>query len=156
MNTPDSHTRKQVQLLVLGAVLIAGLGLVLVACQLLPPIGVVSTVEPPTAVCPMATPEFFEVAPVTSPTDALTQVISVDLGNGETITITTESGTFVAPFDTFPKEVEITLLPNTTHNLTVQGKVREITQGDCVYGGYMLETTRDRNGQPLTIEQRQP
>jgi hypothetical protein len=101
--------------------------------------------------CPMATPEFFTVEPVTSPTDQLSQVITVDLGNGEAITVTTESGVFTAPFDTFPKEIEIELLPNTTHNLTVEGKVREVVQGDCTYGGYTLSTTTDRNGAPLVI-----
>lgn len=104
--------------------------------------------------CPLATPEFFTVEPVTSPTNELTQIVTVDLGNGEAITITTESGVFAAPFDTFPKEIEITLLPNTTHNLTVEGKVALMPQGECVYGGYTLTTTTDRNGAPLTIEQR--
>jgi hypothetical protein len=108
------------------------------------------------AECPIATPEFFTVEPVTSPTDQLSQVITVDLGNGETITVTTESGSFTAPFDTFPKEIEIALLPDTTHNLTVEGRVREVVQGDCVYGGYTLSTTTDRNGAPLVIEQREP
>lgn len=106
--------------------------------------------------CPVATPEYFAVDPVTSPTDQLSQIITVDLGNGETITITTESGTFTAPFDTFPMEIEIDLLPDTTHNLTVEGKVREVVQGDCTYGGYILSTTRDRYGDPLVIEQNQP
>ena len=101
--------------------------------------------------CPQATPEFFTVEPVTSPTDQLTQAITVDLGNGETITVTTESGTFSAPFDTFPKVITIDLLPNTTHDLTVKGKVREVVQGDCIYGGYVLSTTTDRNGAPLQI-----
>jgi hypothetical protein len=105
--------------------------------------------------CPVATPEFFTVEPVTSPTDQLSQIITVDLGLGESITITTESGTFTAPFDEFPKEIEITLLPNTTHNLTVEGHVGQVFQGDCVYGGYTLSTTTDRNGEPLVIEQRQ-
>ncbi len=109
----------------------------------------------PSAECPVATPEFFTVEPVTSPTDQLTQIVTVDLGNGEAITVTTASGTFTAPFDTFPKEIEITLLPNTTHELTVEGRVAEVQQGDCTYGGYTLSTTTDRNGEPLVIEQRQ-
>lgn len=119
------------------------------------------TQEPPTeesetTQCPVATPEFFYVESVTSPTDELSQIITVDLGNGEAITIITESGTFTAPFDEFPKEIEIELLPDTTHNLTVEGRVREVTQGECVYGGYTLSTTRDRYGDPLVIEQQQP
>jgi len=111
--------------------------------------------DEPLPECPLATPEFFTVEPVTSPTDQLTQIITVDLGFGEVITVTTESGTFTAPFDTFPKEIEITLLPNTTHNLTVEGRVIEVQQGDCIYGGYVLTTTTDRNGKPLVIEQNQ-
>lgn len=105
--------------------------------------------------CPVATPEFFNVEPVTSPTNELSQIVTVDLGNGETITITAESGTFTAPFDTFPKEIEITLLPDMTHNLTVEGRVREVVQGECIYGGYTLSTTRDRYGDTLVIEQEQ-
>lgn len=107
------------------------------------------------AECPLATPEFFTVEPVTSPTGQLSQVITVDLGNGETITVTSEAGTVTAPFDTFPKEIEVPLLPNTVHNLTVEGKVREVRNGDCTYGGYVLSTTTDRNGAPLVIEQKQ-
>lgn len=103
--------------------------------------------------CPLATPEFFLVEPVTSPTDELSQIITVDLGNGETITVTSESGVVVVPFDTFPKEIEIQLLPGTIHNLLVEGKVREVTQGECTYGGYVLSTMTDRNGGPLVIEQ---
>ena len=107
------------------------------------------------AACPVATPEFFNVEPVTSPTNELSQIVTVDLGNGEAITITTESGTFTAPFDTFPKEIEITLLPDMTHNLTVEGRVREVVRGECIYGGYTLSTTRDRYGDTLVIEQEQ-
>ncbi len=119
-----------------------------------------STTEPPAesggaTQCPVATPEFFNVEPVTSPTDKLSQIVTVDLGQGETITITTESGIFTAPFDAFPTEIEIELLPNTTHNLTVEGRVREVVQGECTYGGYTLSTTRDRYGDPLVIEQKQ-
>lgn len=116
----------------------------------------VETPENGAVECPVATPEFFTVEPVTSPTDQLSQIITVDLGNGETITVTTESGTFTAPFDTFPKQIEITLLPDTTHNLTVEGRVREVAQGECVYGGYTLSTTTAGDGSPLLIEQRQP
>ena len=144
------------QLILIGAVLIIGL----LGWWLFARDGGSVDVEPtagagetPVSECPQATPEFFTVEPVTSPTDQLTQAITVDLGNGETITVTTESGTFTAPFDTFPKVITIDLLPNTTHNLTVEGKVREVVQGDCTYGGYVLSTTTDRNGAPLVIEQ---
>ncbi len=103
--------------------------------------------------CPQATPELLAVEPVTSPTDADSQIITVRLGNGETITITAESGTVSAPA-TFPTEIELPLSPQTVHNLTVSGKVREIQQGNCTYGGYTLSTTTDKNGDPLIIETR--
>ena len=145
--------------------LVVGIGVLalLLLWWLLNPNEVASPGEEPTTgnddqatQCPMATPEFFFVEPVTSPTDQLSQIITVDLGYGEEITITAESGTFNAPFDEFPKEIAITLLPNTTHHLTVEGRVGQVFQGDCVYGGYTLRTTTDRNGQPLVIEQSQP
>jgi len=144
-------------LVVIAVLLIAGLGVYWLLSR--DNAGVTEAIpdEPgvTAAECPLATPEFFTVEPVTSPTDQLSQVITVDLGNGETITVTSESGTFSAPFDTFPKEIEIPLLPNTVHNLTVEGKVKEVAQGDCAYGGYVLRTTTDRNGAPLVIEQKQ-
>ncbi|MEZ4518598.1 MAG: hypothetical protein R3C44_17845 [Chloroflexota bacterium] len=147
----DSCT-KRFSLVSLIAILVA---LLLVSgCRIFPQLG--GTPTPTQIMCPEATPEYFDVYAVTSPTDQLTQVISAELGNGETITVTTESGVFTAPVDTYPTEIEITLLPNTTHNLTVEGKVREVQQGDCTYGGYTLSTTRDRDGQPLVIEQNQP
>lgn len=144
-------------LLLIGVAVLA----LLLIWWLVNPSGVESPAEesggdaPAAVECPVATPEFFTVEPVTSPTDQLSQVITVDLGNGEAITVTSESGTFTVPFDTFPKTIEITLLPNTTHNLTVEGRVREIIQGGCTYGGYTLTATADRNGNPLVIEQRQ-
>lgn len=114
------------------------------------------TTTPEAALCPEATPEYFDVFPVTSPTGDLSQVISADLGNGEVITITTESGVFAAPVTTYPTEITIDLLPDTTHTLTVEGRVREVQQGDCTYGGYVLSRTRDREGQPLVIVQQGP
>ena len=106
--------------------------------------------------CPTTTPEPFWVEAVTSPTELLTQTIEVMIGNGEVVTVTAESGEFVETgmFGTFnPAEVEIDLLPNTTHHLTVQGKVRVIEQGDCTFGGYVLSTTFDRFGESLEIVQ---
>ena len=82
-------------LLVIGLVLIVGLlawwlfagrgdgG----AVEVTPDGGVGSPTE-----CPQATPEFFTVEPVTSPTDQLTQDITVDLGNGETICLRGKGG----------------------------------------------------------------
>ncbi len=102
--------------------------------------------------CPAATPEWLRVEPVTSPTDLLSQTVTVIMGNMEAVTITTESGVFAAT----SSQVEVTLLPNTVHHLEVVAKVREIWSDGCRYGGYTLRTTKDKNGALLTIEQGQP
>ncbi|MBK8990047.1 MAG: hypothetical protein IPM39_28960 [Chloroflexi bacterium] len=115
-----------------------------------------TTTEGPPATpypCPQATPELLAVQPVTSPTNAESQIVSVTLGNGTLITITAESGT-VGGTAAFPTELEFPLLPQTVHHLTVSGQVREVVQGDCTYGGYVLSTTTDINGSPLVIERR--
>ena len=97
--------------------------------------------------------------PVISPTDQLAQVITVYIGNGEEVTIETESGTFTVTgqfnHHTNPAVLEITLLPNTVHHLEVTAKVRSglTGPGDCTYGGYILRTTNDKNGVPLVIVQ---
>jgi len=99
------------------------------------------------------------VDPVTSPTNQLTQVITVYIGNGEEVTVETESGTFTVTgqfnHHTTPAKVEITLLPNTVHHLEVTAKVRSglTGPGNCTYGGYILRTMNDRNGAPLVIAQ---
>ena len=109
--------------------------------------------------CPPPTPEPLWVDPVASPTDQLTQVITVYIGNGEEVTIETESGTFTVK-GTFnhhsnPAIIEITLLPDTVHHLKVTAWVKPGLHGfnDCAYRGYTLSTTTDRNGAPLTITQ---
>jgi WD40 repeat protein len=51
----------------------------------------------------------------------------------------------------------VVLLPDTTHHLHVDAQVKEITRSDgCVYGGYTLQTRRDRDGMPLVIQQGHP
>jgi len=109
--------------------------------------------------CPPPTPEPLWVDPVTSPTDSLTQIITVYIGNGEEVTIETESGTFTVAgqfnHHTNPAVLEIILLPNTVHHLEVTAKVRSglTGLGNCTYGGYILRTTYDKNGAPLIIVQ---
>jgi len=111
-----------------------------------------SAVTPTPYPCPQATPELLAVEPVTSPTGELSQVVWVHMGNMEAVTITTESGVFGAP----DGRVEVALLPNTTHHLSVEARVKRITDWwGCHYGGYSLHTTRDRNGAPLIIVQEQ-
>ena len=109
--------------------------------------------------CPLPTPELLWVAPVTLPTDQLTQIIQVYIGNGEEVKVKTESGTFTVTgaFNHYdrPALVEITLLPDTVHHLEVTARVKSGLRGpnNCVYGGYILSTTRDKNGAPLVIAQ---
>ena len=121
------------------------------------PTSVTEPTLPTQTVCPFGTAEPLWVEPVTSPTDELSQTIVVRIGYGEEVTVVTESGTFTATgnFDAYsnPALVEITLLPNTVHNLQVSARVRTITTGGCSYGGYTLTTTTDRHGAPLTIVQ---
>jgi hypothetical protein len=81
----------------------------------------------------------------------------VRIGNGEEVTVETESGTFTVRgrFNAYsnPARVAITLLPDTVHHLRVTARVATITQGGCLYGGYTLGTTTDAQGAPLTILQ---
>ena len=120
--------------------------------------GTAPPTKTPTATqCPAPTQEILSVDPVTSPTDELSQVIVVGIGNGEEVTIVTESGTFTVTGNSIPFRVEISLLPNTVHHLEVIAKVRRVTAfGGCIYGGYTMRTTRDRRGSPLTIVQGEP
>jgi hypothetical protein len=91
------------------------------------------------------------VEPVTTPTTLLTQTLYVRLGNGRTISATSEAGT-VAITGTFlayvPTALTLTLLSNITHHVTVIGQV-EYAPG-CYYH---LTCTSDKNGAPLTIAQ---
>ncbi len=110
----------------------------------------------PTPTCPPpATPEPLWVDPVTSPTFALTQTVTVYLGRGRTVTVTSEAGTTVVNgfFDAYtnPAYVTINLLPNTTHHLKVTGLVEYAPA--CFY---TLSTTWDRIGNPLIIVQQSP
>lgn len=105
--------------------------------------------------CPQATPELLQVEPITSPTNQLAQAITVQMGNCEAVTITAESGTFTGVCG--PGGVEVDLLADTAHYLEVVAKVREIVDTNgCAYGGYTLRTNRDREGNPLVIQQGQP
>ena len=115
----------------------------------------VETITPSATICPEATSEVFWVEPVTSPTDQLSQTVHVWIGNGESVTVITESGTFTSTDNA--NSVEISLLPDTVHHLEVIAKVRTIVHSDgCTYGGYTLSTTRDNSGAPLTIVQGNP
>ena len=131
----------------------------LLAASPTPTAPVVTRVAPtekpaPTAHCPAASPEPFWVEPVSSPTDQLSQMIKVQIGNGEVVTITTESGKFTALGSPFL--VTVNLLPNTVHHLKVTAKVREIRNRGCTYGGYTFTTRLDKRGGPLVIQQRDP
>jgi len=95
---------------------------------------------------------------VTSPTDLLTQTVIVGIGNGDAVTVTTVSGVFTRTgvFSAYgnPALVELALLPDTAHHLSVAAHVRRVIGwGGCVYGDYTLTTDRDRFGAPLIIQQ---
>ncbi len=115
---------------------------------------VTPTVTPDCALNPPPTPEPLWVDPVTSPTSLLSQTLKVYLGRGREITVLSEAGatTITGSFSsTTPALVTIPLLPNTTHNLLVQGRVEYL--GSCYY---TLNTRSDRNGAPLVIIQQGP
>ena len=98
------------------------------------------------------------MAPVTSPTSEMSQVVHVLPGNYEQATVESESGTFTAPFKGADgANVVVTLMPNTTHHLKVTVNVRKgsDTRG-CTYGGYVMTVFVDQNGRPLEIIQGAP
>lgn len=107
--------------------------------------------------CPAATPEALWVEPVTSPTNLFSQTIVVDYTNSEAITITCESGNYALHDDSpqwdRPVELDIELITDTTHHLTVYSKIAEVYQWGCRYGGYTLQTSKDRHAGELVIEQ---
>lgn len=115
-----------------------------------------ATPTPTGTPCPMATPQPLWVEPVTSPTDELSQLVTVYIGDGERVTITTASGIFTSVAGVNQHQIHVALLPDTTHQLTVTAKVKQRNgPGGCSTGGYTLSTTRDRNGGALVIAQRQ-
>ena len=112
------------------------------------------TATPNCALNPPPTPEPLWVDPVTSPTSLLSQTLKVYLGHGREITVSSEAGvtTVNGTFSsTTPALVTIPLLPNSTHNLVVQGRVEYLS--GCYY---TLSTRLDRYGAPLVIVQQGP
>jgi hypothetical protein len=112
--------------------------------------------DPPApTVCPVATQELPpQVEPVTSPTTLSADTIYVGFP-AEWIMVTHELGSFKIVCDEGPcHAIPILLKPDSVNHLTVEGKVRTSVQwGGCVYGGYTMGTTDDKNGNPLEIEQ---
>ncbi len=107
----------------------------------------------PTPCVGPATPEPLWVNPVTSPTDQLTQDVSVTLGRGREITIASEGGSVSqkGEFSTnAPVILRVPLAPNLQNNLIVTGTV-EYSPG-CFY---TLQARTDRNGAPLIIVQQE-
>lgn len=102
--------------------------------------------------CPgPATPEPLWVDPVISPTDELSQKVSVILGRGKQISITSEAGTISLQGDFStgrPVELDVPLAPNLENHLVVSGTV-----GYAPGCEYTLQTRVDRNGTPLVIVQ---
>jgi endo-1,4-beta-xylanase len=108
-----------------------------------------------TTLCAAATAEPLQVEAVTSPTSQATQVITVRIGNGDSVTVTHEFGTTTVTGNfssSSPALVTVPLQANSTHHLTVSAHVRSMSgPGGCTYGNYTLTTTVDRFGAPLTI-----
>jgi hypothetical protein len=106
----------------------------------------------PTTSCPNpATPEPLWVDPVVSPTNLLTQAISVTLGRGREISITSNAGTVTQQGEfsiAQPVVLQVALAPNISNELLVTGKVEYAP--NCFY---TLQTRVDRMGQPLVIVQ---
>jgi hypothetical protein len=97
------------------------------------------------------------VEPVISPTDQLSQVITVHVGYATEVTISSESGTVTVTgsFGVYanPALVEIMLLPNTVHHLDVSARIEPPSYHGCIYNSYTLSTTQDQNGAALVIVQ---
>jgi hypothetical protein len=91
------------------------------------------------------------VNPVTSPTDQLSQDVTVTLGRGREITVASEGGSVSqnGEFTTnTPVVLRVPLAPDIQNNLIVTGTV-EYAAG-CFY---TLQARIDRNGVPLVIVQ---
>ncbi len=94
-----------------------------------------------TPTCPVATPEYFEVRPVTSPTNEMSQTLEVYLGRGEWVSATGPGGsvTVHTPDPDGYFRLTIPLVANSSNEIEVVGKVETVTQPNgCVYGGYTL------------------
>jgi hypothetical protein len=104
--------------------------------------------------CPTGTPEPLWVDPVISPTSLLTQTIAIYAGNALTVTVSSEAGNVKQTSgSTWPARITINLVPETTHHLTVTAQIPLRIVNGCPFGGYSLQTTRDKFGQLLTIVQ---
>jgi len=110
-----------------------------------------SPASPADCTIPPPTPEPLWVDPVDSPTTLFTQTVKVYLGRGRAITVSSEAGakSITGTFSAYtPASVTISLMPNVTHHLDVEGRVEYAA--DCFY---TLSTWQDRNYDPLIIVQ---
>lgn len=115
---------------------------------------------PSPTLCPQATPELFYVEPIPTSTTDASIVVSVFIGNGEEVTVETEGGVYTTTGEfgyASLAVIEVPLVPNSVNHLTVTARVKQFgAEGECQYGGYTLNTTVDRNGGQLEIEQKSP
>jgi endoglucanase len=122
-----------------------------------PVTGPTNTPTPTSTSCAQATAEPLWVDPVTSPTNQTSQVITVRVGNSDSVTVTHEFGstTLTGNFSTTnPALVTVPLQANATHHLTVSAHIKSVPgPGGCSYGNYTLSTGNDRYGALLTIIQ---
>ena len=100
-----------------------------------------------TPTCAAPTQERLLVSPVTSPSTSASQVITVTLGHGQAVYVTSEAGSFTAPAPVGNVyTVTVSLVAGANH-LQVQGVVSY--SAGCP--PYSLFTTVDSSGNPLTI-----
>jgi hypothetical protein len=111
----------------------------------------------PLSRCLGVPPEPFWVEPVPAATSDEEVTIAVYVGNGERVTVVTDTGAWVASgrFDVDrPAYVRVRLVPDTTHRLVVSARVAASTgPSGCHKGGYTLTTTEDKNGVLLAVVQ---
>ncbi len=90
--------------------------------------------------------------PIPASTDQASVVVTVHYGIPGKVTVEAESGTFTGQVTpSGPAQVEVTLLPDTTHHLKVTIDAPRVGPPNCGAGGYSLSTDIDNHGAPLVI-----
>ncbi|MCC7448617.1 MAG: protein kinase [Anaerolineae bacterium] len=110
--------------------------------------------------CPQPTPELLLVDPIPSITQRDSLIITVRIGNGEKVEVSSEAGTFEATGNyslNNPAQIAVKLAPDTTNHLTVVATVKQVKNANgCIYDSYTLTTRAARDGSPLEIVQQTP
>lgn len=104
--------------------------------------------------CPPPTPELLAVEPIAAPlTKALSQDVTVRIGNGRLVQVVSEIGVAEATATAGVAVVSVPLRLGSTLTFEVIAEVYvDQGPGGCIYN-YTLKTERDRNGAPLAVAQ---